>query len=133
MMNQLLAPGVEDGEETQLGAQMFRIGGDGAERRGRGLEQQIVNHCLVLQGQVGNGLGQGKDNVEIDDGQELLLTGGDPAGLGQGLALGAMTIAAGVVGGTLVGAIRIITLLEMTPQSRGATQHQGAQYGLLHQ
>ena len=97
-MNQLLAPGVEDGEEADLGTEVFGIGGDGAECGGRGLEQQVVNHRLVLQGQAGHSLGQGEDDVKIDDRQELLLTGSDPAGLGQGLALGAVAIATGVVG-----------------------------------
>ena len=99
VMNQLLAPGVEDGEEADLGTQVFGISSDRAESSGRGLEQQVVNHYLVLQGQAGDGLGQGKDDVKIDDGQELLLTGSDPAGFGQGLALRAMAIATGVVGG----------------------------------
>jgi hypothetical protein len=90
------------------------------------LEQQVVNHRLVLERQAGDGLGQGEDNVEIDDRQELLLAGTDPAGAGQRLALGAMAVAAGVVGGALEAAVGIVTPLEMAAQSRGATQRQGA-------
>jgi hypothetical protein len=51
---------VENCEETDLGAEVFGIGGDGAECGGRGLEQQVVKHGLVLQSQAGDGLGRVK-------------------------------------------------------------------------
>ena len=69
VVNQLLAPGVEDGEEAELGTEVFGIGSDGAERGGHGLKQQAVDDGLVLQGQPGDGLRQSEDHVEIDDGQ----------------------------------------------------------------
>ena len=95
VMGKLLAPGVEDGEESDLGAQMFGISGNRAERGRHGVEQQVVDDGLVLQGQPGNGLRQGEHDVEIGQREQLLLAGPDPAGLGQGLALGAMAVAAG--------------------------------------
>jgi len=51
VMSELLSPAVEDGEEADLGAQVFGIGGDGAESGRYGLEQQVVDDGLVLQGQ----------------------------------------------------------------------------------
>ena len=56
---------------------------------------------------------EGEDDMERDDGEELLLTGSDPAGCGQGLARGAMAVTAGVVRGVLVTAVGMITLSEM--------------------
>ena len=39
MMLQFLIPGVEDAEETDLGAQMFRVGGNFDQRLGAAAEQ----------------------------------------------------------------------------------------------
>ena len=68
-MDQLLAPGVEDGEAADLGTQVLGIGGDRAQGGGHGLEQQVVDHRLVLQRQAGDGFRQSEDHVKIDDGQ----------------------------------------------------------------
>ena len=48
------APGVEHGGDADLGAEVFGIGGDGEHGVGRGLEQQVVDHGLVLVGDVGD-------------------------------------------------------------------------------
>ena len=53
MVLQVLAPGVEHGDETDLGAEMARVGGDREQRLGRRLEQDGVDHCLVLEGDLG--------------------------------------------------------------------------------
>lgn len=52
MVIEVLTPCMEDGGQTDPGAQMFGIGGDGRKRLGSGLEQQAVHLGLVL---VGNG------------------------------------------------------------------------------
>jgi hypothetical protein len=39
---------------TPIRAPMLRIGGDGQQRLGRGLEQRIIDHRLVLVREVGN-------------------------------------------------------------------------------
>ena len=39
MVLQVLTPGVEHGDETDLGAEMARIGGDCAQRFGRALNR----------------------------------------------------------------------------------------------
>ena len=54
VMQQGGSPGVQDGEEANLRAQMFGIGGDGAQGLGRGLEENVVDHLLVLVGDRGN-------------------------------------------------------------------------------
>ena len=42
MEQQVLSPCVEDGEEADLGAQMFRVGGHLQQRLRAGCEQQVV-------------------------------------------------------------------------------------------
>jgi hypothetical protein len=67
MMQQVLAPGVEYGEKTDLGAEMARVAGDGEERLGGGAEQQAVNHLLVMKGNGGGWFGQSEDDVKVLD------------------------------------------------------------------
>ena len=51
MMVQVLPPGVEHCDEAGLGAKMLRIGGDRAQRLGRGAEQDGVD-CLLVHARV---------------------------------------------------------------------------------
>ena len=68
MMRQGLAPRVEnEGDHTGLGAEVLRIGADDADRLSRGLEQDVVNDRLVLEGDGGDGCWHGEDDVEIGD------------------------------------------------------------------
>ncbi len=52
---QVLTPGMEDGHETDLSAQMLGIGGDRAQSLGRRLEENAVDDRLVLEGDLGDG------------------------------------------------------------------------------
>jgi len=54
MVGERRAPGVEDGEDADAGAEVFGIGRDGDHSLGRGLEQDVVDHGLVLVGDVGD-------------------------------------------------------------------------------
>ncbi len=47
------------------GAEMLRVGGDGEQRLGAGFEQDVVNHRLVLVGDVGDRGRQGEHDVEV--------------------------------------------------------------------
>ena len=49
MVKQVLAPGVEDGEESDAGSQMFGIGGDGEQGLGCGAEENAVNSLFFSQ------------------------------------------------------------------------------------
>ena len=64
-MHQRLSPGVEHGEEADLGAEMPRIGGDGAEGLRRRAEQRPVDDRFVLEGHGREGVGDGADDVQI--------------------------------------------------------------------
>ena len=62
MMVQVLAPGVEHGDEADLGAEMLRIGGDGAQRLGRRPEQDGVDR-LPCSGRRSRPTGAGRVNT----------------------------------------------------------------------
>ena len=49
MKLEFLIPGVQHAEETDLGAKMLRIEGHFEQSLGTGVEQEIVDHFLVLQ------------------------------------------------------------------------------------
>ena len=70
-MQQVLPPGVQNGEKPDLGAQVLRIGGDGAQRLGTGVEQEVVEQLLVLIREGRDGPGQRKDHVEILDLEQI--------------------------------------------------------------
>ena len=117
------APAVEHRGEADPGTQVFGVGSDGEHGLGAGLEQDGVDHALVLVGDVGDLAGECKDEVEIADGQELGLALGQP-GPGRGaLALGAMAVAARIIGDVLVGAV--LTARDMAAQRRRAAALDG--------
>jgi len=63
------APGVEDGKDTDAGAKVLGIGRDGDHGLGRGLEQDVVDHGLVLVGDVSDLRRQREYDVEVRDRQ----------------------------------------------------------------
>ena len=71
MMGHGRAPGVEHGGDADPGAEMLRIGGDRQQRLGRCLEQQVIDHRLVLVSDVGDRGRQGEDEMEVGHGQEI--------------------------------------------------------------
>ena len=78
MMQQRLAPRVEDAEKAECGAEVLRRAGDLEERRRTRLEEQVVDDAFVLQGQPGEGVRQGEDDVGVPDRQQLALALGEP-------------------------------------------------------
>ncbi len=78
--------------------QMLRIRRDPQHRLRRGAEQQIVKHCLVVKGDAGDLVRQREDDVEITHGEQIGLPFRQPCPRGGSLALGAMPIAAAVIG-----------------------------------
>jgi len=55
MVGERRAPGMEAGQHTDACAEVLGVGCDGDQRLGRGLEQEVVDHGLVLVGDVGDG------------------------------------------------------------------------------
>ena len=113
------APSVEDGEEAGLCAEMLGINSDRPQGFGGGVEQDVVDRCLVVMCDGGDLLRHGEDHVEIGRGQEFGSAVLQPLGTGQGLALWAMAVAARVVADALGAAG--IALLDMAAERSRAT------------
>ena len=124
MVLESLAPGVEHGDEPDLGTEMTGIGGDGTKGRGSTAKQDVVNDALVLQGNCGDWLGDGEDDMEVRHRQQVGLARFQPGSACQGLTLGAVAVAAGVVGDADVRAC--VTLLCVTAQGSGPAELYGA-------
>ena len=62
---------MQDGGDADLGTQVLRVSGNGQHGVRGGLEQEIVDHGLVLVGDGSDLGGQREDNVEIGDLQQL--------------------------------------------------------------
>jgi hypothetical protein len=80
MMMQVLAPSMEHGHEADLGAQAPGVCGDRAQSLRRRLEQNGVDDRLVLESDLGDGRGQGEDDVEILRRQQFGLPLSEPLG-----------------------------------------------------
>jgi hypothetical protein len=120
MMEQILSPGMKDGEKADFSSEMFGIGGNGAQGFRRRLEENAVDHFLVLIRDGANLFRHGEDDVEVPAVEQLGLTVLNPLCARQALALCAMPIAAAVVGIALVGAA--IALFEMAAEGGGPAQ-----------
>lgn len=76
---------------------MVGIGGDGVQGFTGGLEQDVINHGLVVIVDLIDGSRQGEHDVVLLDGQQIGLASLEPALGGTALALWAVPIPAGVV------------------------------------
>jgi hypothetical protein len=117
MMLQILTPGVEDGDEADLRAQVLGSRCDRAQGLGGGVKQDVVDYGLILIRNRGDGLGQRKDHVEVLNGKEVGLAIFQPLRTDQRLAFRAVPIAATVVGNALMAAV--VALLNMAAESGG--------------
>ena len=115
---------MQHGDHAGLGAEMFGIGGDGAHRLGRRLEQDVVDDGLVLQGDRGDRRGHGEHDMEVWDRQQLGLPVGEPLRPSQALAFGAMPVAAAIVGDAHLAAVG--APLDMAAERRRAAGLDGA-------
>ena len=83
VVQERLSPGVEHGKEADLGAEVARIRGDGTQRLGRRAEEDAVDHRFVLQGDLGDRLWDGEDDVKVLGLEEVGLAGLDPRRAGE--------------------------------------------------
>src|SRR5258707_12755821 len=105
MMGHGRAPAVQYRGDADAGSEVLRVGRDGEHRLRRGLEQQIVDHGLVLVGDVANRRRQREDDVEVGNREQLGLARRHPLACCRALALRAVPVAAAVVGDRSVGAV----------------------------
>lgn len=119
-MQQILAPRVQHGEEANLGAQVFGIGGNGVQGLGRCPEENAVDRRLILIGNCGNCFRHREDHVKVLGGEKLSATIVQPLCAGQRLALRAVAIAVTIEGDALVTAL--IALLDVTAKRCGSAE-----------
>jgi hypothetical protein len=117
------APGVQDGGDADADAEVLGIGRDGEHGLGRGLEQQVIDDRLVLVGDLGDRARQREHDMKVADGQQLRFAFGEPLPGGSALTLGAMPVAAAVVGDHRVCAI--LAARDMAAQRHRATALDG--------
>ena len=78
MMGESGAPGVEHRDDADARAQVLGVGRDRERGLSRGLHEQVVDHALVLIGDVAQLGRQRVDDMEIADGQQLRFALGEP-------------------------------------------------------
>src|SRR3546814_15361955 len=80
-------------------------------------EQEIIDHRLVVERDVGHLGGQREDDMEIADREKVGLAGFKPCARRSALALGAVTVTAAVIGDAPVAAV--LAGLHMAAERRG--------------
>ena len=123
-MMQVLSPGVQDGDQPDLGAEMPGIGSDDAQRLGGGGEQDAIDDGLIVESDLGDRRRHREDDVEVRHRQQLGLSVGQPLSTRQPLALRAVPVAAGIIGDAKLAAA--VALLDMTAQRGRAAGFDGA-------
>jgi hypothetical protein len=119
MEKQVLPPTMEYGKEADFGSEMLGIGRDGGQGLGGGSKQDAVNDLFVLVSDRSDLVGDGEHDMKIVGRENFGGLFCNPRGTREGLALGAMTIAAAAVARPLV--ITAVASFEMTAESCGAT------------
>ena len=93
MVLERLSPGVQHAEETDLRAEVLWLGGDLTQRlRGR-LEQDVVDHGLVLEGDDLDLRRHGEHHVEVGRVEQFRSTVLEPLGSCEALALWTIAVA----------------------------------------
>ena len=116
-MLEVLSPGVQDGQQPDLGPEMLRIGSDLLQGLGGGAEQEAVDLPWVLQGDRTERRRERKDDVIVLDREQFRFSRLHPLRRGGGLALGAVAVSARVVGDLLMTAP--VAFLDVPTQFRG--------------
>ena len=129
VMQQVLPPRMQDRDKAKVSTKVFWISSNGAQCLGGGLEQDVVDHRLVLKRDGCNFLWDGEDHVEVFNRQTLSLAILKPLVTREGLALWAMASSAAVVGDAVVTAG--ITLLYVAAQCDGSALLDGAHHARL--
>src|SRR6516162_4777348 len=120
---EVLSPTVKHGEETDLSSQVLGIGCDGRQGFGCCMEEDAINHFLVLKGDRGNLLWHREDDVKIRDFEQFGLAVLDPLRSGQRLALRAVSIPTAIETIPLMAAL--IAALEVATESCSPTHLDG--------
>jgi hypothetical protein len=98
MQEQVLTPGMQDADDTDLSSQVCGIGCNFQQGLCAGGEQQIVKQTRVFQGEHIEFVGHSEHDMEIAGSQEFAFPCFQPALTGLCLALGAVPVSARVIG-----------------------------------
>lgn len=120
VVGERLPPGVENGEEADLAAQMPRVGRNGLERRGHGIEQDRIDRGLVVEGYRRDFGRHREHDMEVWHRQQIGLTVRKPPFALGALALGTMPVAAGVIRDPAVRAV--LARLDVTAEGCGPAE-----------
>ena len=126
---QILSPGVEHSEEAGGHTQTLRIGGNGEQGFGGGVEKDVVNEFAVVEGNGGDGLGQSEDDVKVIGGQQFGLSLLQPFGARQPLALWAVAVPAGTI--VSVGVLAVVAPFFNVAQLRSPAGLDGLHQAVL--
>src|SRR6516165_5300074 len=126
MQSELLTPRVQHTEEANFCAEVTGIPSDFEKCFRAGAKQEAVEQFLVLQDQGGQLRRQREHDMNVARGKTFVPARGDPAIPSRGLALRAMSIAAGVVRDGAMPAAG--ALIEMTAECGGTTPPNGVQH-----
>src|SRR4029077_15173601 len=129
MIQQVLTPGMQDGEEADLGSQMPRIASNAEQGLGSGGEQNVVEYRLVIESDAGDFLRDGENDMEVGRRQQLRLAALQPLGTLAILALRAVAVAAGVISNADMRALA--ALFDMAAQSGSTANLNGAHHAQL--
>ena len=131
MIAEILTPGVKHSEKPDLRAEMSPIGSDGTQCLGRCVEQDLVDRAGILEGDRGDLVGNGEDDMEILRIEKLFPPSLDPFRSGEPLALGATAGTAAVVSDPSFATA--VALFDMASERRRSAaldgSHCGASFG----
>ena len=102
MVPQVLAPGMEYGEDPDACPEMAWISGDLQQGFGGGTKQQVVEQALVAECKRCQLLRQSEDHMRIRHRQQTGGLSAEPAIASRRLALGTMPVAAREIGDSLI-------------------------------
>jgi hypothetical protein len=120
MMVQVLSPGMEHRQKSDLSAEVFRVGANLEQRLRRGFEQTAVNQPLVLERQWAQCLRQREHHMKVLDRQELRLASFEPSRAAPAPARRAMAITAGAVGDRSLAAL--VALIDVAAESGSSAE-----------
>jgi hypothetical protein len=130
VLAQCLTPGVQDEGGGDLAAEPARVGAELDKGCRDTCEEQAIYGVGITLGERVQLMRQREHEMAVRHRQELGAPGGKPALLGERLALGAMPVAAGVVGVALRAAG--LALRDVTAKGFGAASGDGAHRPMLH-
>jgi len=99
---------------------VFNVTANGERRLGRSLHQEVVDHALVLVGDVAQLARQRVHDVKVRDGQQLRFAVGQPSARRRGLALRTMPVAARVESDVRMAARRVLAACNVAAERRRA-------------